>query len=222
MTKKIKNLTNEEKVYGGYSVLASGEHDIFKDQELIFSSDDRLINDLTSIPAEASLIVSGIELFGSDAIKELLSTSVKVEEMPFSYPFAKKQLPDGKKLKRRKHGKRMTCPGNAETKITMAVPYVHCKIDEVEITQCSGNDDLDLKVVDTEAGTYTQMFTGTAVPNAVLDQFGFDIAMSDMYYSDSSNYDADLYQGMVIEVTYKNKESESKNIGVNFVLHEVI
>ena len=46
--------------------------------------------------------------------------------------------------------------------------------------------------------------------------------ISDLYYSDSSNYDADLFLGMQIEIIFHNNDAEEKNIGINYVLHEVV
>lgn len=224
MAKIIKNLSSEEKIYGGFTIPANSSHTILSNQLESFQKDDSLFNAFTSDPAEASIYSDSNpnELTGSEAVKFLLEQQVVVTDIAATYPFAQKKLPDGKKLKRRKHGKRVVCAGNVNTSIVFSVPYGHCKIDEVEIINCSGNDDVDLLVRDTAAGTYSQMFFGNAIPDVVLDQFGFDVACSDLYYSDSSNYDADLYLGMVIEIVFKNKEAESKNIGINFVLHEVI
>lgn len=130
-------------------------------------------------------------------------------------PFASKVLDCGKKLYRRKHGIRKECLANATTVIDFVVPYAECKIDEVEIVNCTGNDSVDLKIKDTVAGSYS------GVPNYTLEQFGYSVCLSDLYYTDTSNYDATLYQGMIVEVTYNNNEADAKQIGINIVLHEV-
>lgn len=129
-------------------------------------------------------------------------------------PFASKAVSGGK-LFRRKHGVRKEC-SQGETSITFAVPYNIALIDEVEVINCTATDTVNLLVRDNELGSFS------GVPNAVLNQFGFDVNLSDIYYTDTSNYDAKLYQSMIIEVTYKNNEQNTKSIGVNFVLHEVV
>ena len=130
-------------------------------------------------------------------------------------PFASKVLPCGGKLYRRKHGIRDTVEANS-TKITQyVVPYARCKIDEIEIVGCTGHDNIDLLVRDTAFGSYS------GYPNATLEQFGFNVCLADLFYSDTSNYDANLYGGMIIEMHYKNNEEDIKSIGYNIVLHEV-
>jgi len=129
--------------------------------------------------------------------------------------FASKLLDDGKKLYRRKHGKTDTVPANDSKSIIFTVPYNHCKIDEVEVINSSALDKVDLKVLDSTEGDYT------GDPNHLLNQFGFEVVIGDLYYTDSSNYDADLFLGMQIEIVYYNNSSEEQTIGLNFVLHEV-
>ena len=98
----------------------------------------------------------------------------------------------------------------------MSVPYVTCKIDELEIINCGGNDNANFLVCDDDSGTYS------GYAGAILNQFGFNVCVSDLFYADSSNYDAELHYGMVIKVEYINNDTESKNIGINAVLHEVV
>lgn len=162
----------------------------------------------------------------SEAMRMLLvsnAASVVVTELPQSDPFAKKQLPDGRGLFRRKRGVRADCDVG-ETAIDMIIPYASCKIDGLELIGCGATDDVDLIVLDSASGAI-QQFMGvpaeSIIPNLILNQFGFDVAVSDSYYSDSSSYDADLVSGMIVRVVYKNKGAGTKNVGVNFVLHEV-
>lgn len=131
-------------------------------------------------------------------------------------PFADKHLADGSSLFRRKHGVRIDVPGNSVVPIQLTVPYAKCKIDEVEIVNCTAVDTCDFLVRDNSAGTFS------STPNSVLNHFGFDVNLSDIYYTDVSNYDATLYKTMIVEVTYANNEATTKSIGVNFVLHEVV
>lgn len=58
-------------------------------------------------------------------------------------------------------------------------------------------------------------------PSYPLNQFGFNVFVSDFLYSDKSNYDADLIKDFQILIVYKNNGTERANIGINLVLHEV-
>jgi len=143
---------------------------------------------------------------------QLILNKVSVQTIS---PFVSKKLPDGKKLYRRKHGKISTVSGNEEKVIDFVVPYPAVKINKVEIINAGMLDIVDFKILDTDTGGYS------GVPNYVLNQFGFDVVISDWFYFDESDYDADLYLGMVIRVIYKNKTNDIKNIGINYTLHEV-
>lgn len=143
-------------------------------------------------------------------------TVVKQKQIP---AFASKTIPEtGQKLFRRKHGLGWTsvAPNSSET-ITLVVPYTLAKIDEAELMGCGEGDCVDLKVHDNDAGTIS------TVPDKMLNQFGFDVCMPNGSYKDHSQYDADLILGMKVKLTYKNNSStETRNIGVNITLHEVV
>jgi hypothetical protein len=219
--KFLKNTTEANKTYLGQTILPGEYFEIPIEDESLYAKNDTLLLDVANGNIVVSRLgdVSGEISSFNESILFLqgnLPSEVRVTDSPELYPFAQKVLKDGKKLFRRKHGKRQIIPKNSIGIITFEVPYVHCKIDEVEIINCCGNDNVDLKVLDNAAGTFS------GVPNYVLNQFGFNVCLSDLYYTDSSNYDADLYQSMIIEVTYYNNFEEDKNIGINFVLHEVV
>lgn len=130
-------------------------------------------------------------------------------------PFASKELSNGLKLYRRKHGYKATIPANSEVVTKILVPYAACKINKLEIIAPNPLDRIDLKILDSATG----MLTG--VPNYMLNQFGFDVVVSEMIYSDKSDYDADVFGGMQIEVTYKNDGTEEVTVGYNIIFHEV-
>ena len=151
------------------------------------------------------------------------TATVNIAEAPPSLAFSTNVLHDGRKLYRRKHGISKLCPANSETNIDMLVPYASCKIDEVEIIGCESTDVVDFLVLDTEDGLIQQSMGVPAdyvTPYLPLNQFGFDVNIADMYYSDSSNYEADLIGGLTVRMVYKNRTAEDKTIGANFVLHE--
>jgi len=79
----------------------------------------------------------------------------------------------------------------------------------------TGASDVELKVKDTAAGTYS------TVPNMVLDAFGITVNIAKDYWKGRSEYDADIYVGMVLEFTVNNTSNITKVVGVNMVFHEV-
>jgi len=131
-------------------------------------------------------------------------------------PFATKQLKDGSKLFRRKHGQKVNCPANSETAVIFQNPYNNAKINKLEIIDATPLDRIDLQVLDTPTGTIT------TVPNYMLNQFGFDVVVSSLLYSDKSDYDADLIKDMQVKIVYKNNTGTDKDIGFNLIFHEVV
>jgi hypothetical protein len=140
-------------------------------------------------------------------------------------PFATKFLKTGEMLFRRKHGKKVTIPANDKKVVTFEVPYTKCKINKLEVIDANKRDRVDLKVRDSVMGI-AQL--GMGVPpaaveaNKLLNQFGFDVVVCDLLYSDKSDYDADLYQGMIVEITYYNDTPDDKEVGFNIIFHELV
>jgi hypothetical protein len=133
------------------------------------------------------------------------------------YPFHSKELPDiQKKLFRRSRGVQATLNPNGNTVIEFIIPYNWCKITTIEVVGLTHMVKVDFSIIDTPVGTYS------TVPNYKLNQFGFNVNMSKDYYRDHSEYDADLYLGMVIQLVVKNDTDTTPLIGVNFTLHEVV
>lgn len=94
---------------------------------------------------------------------------------------------------------------------TATFPWV--KIIGLEVVNCEALDTVSLKVYDTAAGTYS------GVPNYMLNQFSFSLNLAKDYYIKMSQFDADLYQGMLIKFDYNS--ISAKTIGVNLLINEV-
>lgn len=131
-------------------------------------------------------------------------------------PFRDKVLHDGCKLFRRKHGQRKECLSGQDTNFDFIVPYSNAKIDQIEIIGGSEEDCVDLKVYDDPSGTIS------STPDLMLNQFGFDVYLCKDFYRDKSDYDADVFQDMKIQIVYKNNSLSSKDISVNIVFHQVV
>lgn len=130
-------------------------------------------------------------------------------------PFASKVLPNGMKLFRRKHGYKETILAGQSKGTKIVTPYDQCKINKLEVIGANPLDRIDLKVLDTPAGLLT------GVPNYMLNQFGFNVVVSELLYSDKSDYDADLIKDMQVEITYYNDSSNDITVGYNIIFHEV-
>lgn len=130
-------------------------------------------------------------------------------------PFAAKVLPNGKRIFTRIHGISGAVQNSPDT-IDFTVPYTSCKITGIEITNGKIGDTANFKVVDTAQGSYS------GVPNYVLNQFGFDVNISEKEYKYKSDYDADLYGGMKLRIEYDPvDEILPRTIYINFILHEI-
>lgn len=132
-------------------------------------------------------------------------------------PFGSKKLPNNKSLFRRIHGLSLTLDGtlNAQ-KTTFVVPYTAAKITSTEIVGAKLGDSIDFKVLDTAAGTVT------TIPNYPLNQFGFSVYPSENRYEQKSEYDADLFVGLQLEITVTPVNTDVRTVYFNLVLHEVI
>jgi len=154
---------------------------------------------------------------GINLLKGLYPSEIKNQPSPF----ADKQIGD-KKLFRRVHGVKKIL--NGDTTVSLVIPYVQCKINAIEIVWAPIGLQADLKIYDTPTGAITSTLAATgytAIPNFMLNQFGFGAGVAKDFYSESSNYDADLIQDMKVEVTLTNPSNHTDEVCVNFVLHEL-
>lgn len=156
-----------------------------------------------------SAIVSSHD--GEPDPEEVIPSQVEiVNETPPS-PFANKVI-GVKKVFSRVTGKSFPVTTGNNT-LTFTIPYPHVKINGVEIIGCSLGDKLTFKVLDSSSGTYT------TVPNLELNTFGIDVYMCEGKYERLSNYDADLYQGMQVQVEYTS--TSNKTAYINYIIHEL-
>lgn len=97
--------------------------------------------------------------------------------------------------------------------LTYTLTYAWCKLLGVEVINCEALDYVDFKVFDTSTGTYS------GVPNAMLNQFAYSHNLPKDYYQRMSEFDADIYAGMIISVTYTSVSA--KTVGINLLMDEV-
>lgn len=133
--------------------------------------------------------------------------------MQLNLPFASKELANGDKIFRRNHGYQHLMT-TGESSFEVVVPF-KCKLQEAEVIWCPEQVSVDFKVLDTAAGNYS------GVPNYMLDQFGWAVNVAKDMYKDRSEFEADLYTGMRIQVTVYNNSGIEKTIGFNIKFCEI-
>ena len=97
--------------------------------------------------------------------------------------------------------------------VNYTATYNWVKFIGAEVINCEALDAINFEVYDTAAGTYS------GYANAKLNQFGYTVNMPKDYYVRLSPYDADLYIGMIIRITYTSLTA--KTVGFNLMMNEV-
>lgn len=127
-------------------------------------------------------------------------------------PFGSKTV-NGKKLYKRVHGlKQDVVVGNNYFNFT--VPYAACKITGAEFINAPVGCTANFFILDTATGTVT------TIPDYPLNQFGFDVNISKDRYDHKSEFDADLFTGLQINIVL-NSPVAVTDLGVNFILNEL-
>lgn len=140
-------------------------------------------------------------------------------------PFASKKIiinGEEKSLFKRVHGVGLDIAAGSTGNIDFTVPYAFCKFTGANVFGSDIGDTLNFKVLDDATNTISGLDVGTYGANFMLNQFGFNVEMPPGgVYENNSNYDADLYLGMILRCEYTNNGSATKHIGMNPWLHEV-
>ena len=145
------------------------------------------------------------------------SEEVKVESQ---IPFASKKIKVGgveKSLFKRVHGVELSIADGQTGNIDFVVPHPQTKFTGAEIFGTDLGDEVDFTVHDDASNTYS----GAPGSNYQLNQFGFNVKMPPDRYKNTSNYDADLYYGMIVRCAYTNNSGATKTVYMNVWLHEV-
>lgn len=222
----IKNAGTQERTWLGKVVSPGEYYKIGQFEALLWRESNEVFQDI----AYGFLRVSKTNDPSGEFLNAVEGWSYLLGELPSkvqnkNFPFADKTLPEGNKLFRRKHGTLKNIPANSTEAIQITIPYTMAKFNKAEIINGSPGDVVNLKVYDNEFGTIQQTMGVPAqaiTPNLFLNQFGFNVAVCKDYYEDESNYDADVIQGMIIEVEYTNNSASEVLIGVNITLHEIV
>lgn len=152
----------------------------------------------------------------------VITKSAEPVEVEVTPPFANKKLTDGRSLFKRVHGANATISANSTGTIDITVPYSEVKFTGAAIINCAVGDTVDFTVHDTYNNDISGLDTGTYGNNVQLNQFGYDVEMSKDFYENTSQYDASLYQNMIVRCSYTNNDANnSRYVAVNFEMHEV-
>lgn len=111
-------------------------------------------------------------------------------------------------------GLKQTIPANSTANIIYTLPYTKGKINGLEILYGNDGDTCNFKVLDTTTGSYT------TVPNYLLNQFGYDWNIKSVGTKEILPYDADIFLGMQLVVSYTNNSDNDTEVAVNFYIHE--
>lgn len=179
-------------------------------------TDGDILNIELASPVDENQLDSIIANHSGEPYPEITTPAeVKVVEEVASAPFASKVLTSGQKLFKRVHGVQAVVPANSTESISFVVPYVQAKINGLQIVGASLGDTANFKVYDNSSGTIS------TIPNMLLNQFGFNVCLSEKFHVEESHYDADVIQGMKLELEFSNNTNSEVTIGANFILHEV-
>jgi hypothetical protein len=172
------------------------------------------INDKTVVVAHDGGFHAECILEGADLIDFMATWAPKQPpRVGDPMPFANKKI-GAKSLFKRVYGVRKAIT-QQDNKITWTVPLPWLKINAVQVVGSDGLITADFFVKDSSLGSYS------GVPNYTLNQMAFDAVVPDLFFEERSQYDADLYLGMQLELDFGNIPDGGLTIGVNFICHEV-
>jgi hypothetical protein len=150
-----------------------------------------------------------------NAIQNVTITSQPAVTVAAAPPFGSKTITVGgvtKNLYARFTGLRPTLSIGTNV-INYTATYAWAKLIGIEVVNANPLDYADFEVYDTAAGTYS------GVPNLKLNQFSFTLNIAPGFYQKIAQFDADLYVGMIIKITYHSVAINT--VGINLLLNEV-
>lgn len=123
-------------------------------------------------------------------------------------------------LYKRVHGVSASIPANTTANIDYVVGYTKVKFTGAEIFGAELGDYLDFTVHDTATNAISGLDVGTYGANIELNKFGNKVYLTSPY-KNTSQYDATLYQDMIVRARFTNSSNSAKTIYINMELHEV-
>lgn len=207
---RIKNNTQNTDVWAGQTIEAGAYYTIPASELSAWQVNSQVLTDIGSGNLVMNNDTSDITIV-ADALAYLLGTGAKDVKVAYEPPFASKTV-GTLKLYTRTHGQRFDLVQGSNN-LDFVIPYAQCKFNGLELTGAQEGDKVTLQVLDTPTGTIS------GVPNYLLNTFGTDVNVAKDFYSRESKYDADMIQNLKIRLVYNS--ISAKNIGVNYMLHEL-
>ena len=116
--------------------------------------------------------------------------------------------------------KKLIDPGSTEN-IELAFPFPKGLVKGAKIINTHIGDSLNFKIKDTDTNTYSQAPVESVGPNYILNQFGFNVYLTNESLEDTAEFAGVLYQGMVLTCEYTNNTSEAKTVYMNCDIYEL-
>lgn len=137
-------------------------------------------------------------------------------------PFASKATPEGVLYKRVEGVMSGDIQPGATENIDLVVSVPKVKFTGAEMFNVEFGDAVDFTVHDTAENTFSQLDVVTYGANFELNKFGYQVVMPPGgKYHNTSQYDASLYQGMIVRCRYTNNGAVAKKVSMNVQFHEV-
>lgn len=210
MTIRFKNNTGEARSWAGQEILPGSYYTLETGEDVVWSKNSSV---LSSITAGELVLNDGTSdvVVTSEALKILFGLAPKDVQVVMNPPFASKAI-GTKKVFARMTGKKFPVTVGLNT-LNFLIPKNEMKMNGVEITNGKVGETVNFKVLDTATGTIS------TIPNFMLNQFAFDVNLPDGFYSQKSDYDADVIKDLVIQIEIT--AVESRDLCVNYLIHEL-
>lgn len=104
---------------------------------------------------------------------------------------------------------------NGVNTITYTATYPWVKFIGLEVINAAVGETASMLVLDSTTGTYT------GVNNAPLAQFGYTLNIAPTFYARQAPFDADLFVGMQLRISFNSVTVLGKTIYINLIMNEV-
>lgn len=99
--------------------------------------------------------------------------------------------------------------------VTYTIPYTACLMTATTIVDAVAGDQCDFEVLDTTTGTVS------GIANYSLNKFGHGVYPAKGFYTEVSEYDAELFAGLQLKISVTPVDTVTRSIYFNITLHEL-
>lgn len=139
------------------------------------------------------------------------------------YPISKNTTPDGKVLYTKIHGMKADIISGGHKRFQFTIPYTEVYFQGAEIIEdIIGVNDFTIRhPSQVAADDFSDPDPANHIYGGHVEQYGYSVNMGVVKYIREAKYAARLPQGLVLECKVSNDTAETKEIGVNFILHDI-